>query len=357
MTVALWVLYGLFAFVALTNRLLMRRVGAVAPDPAAFAVLIPARNEAANLEELVPSLTGQGIRTYVYDDGSEDATAEVAARHGATVLRGAGHPPEGWTGKNHACHRLAQAAAEDFPGDWIVFLDADVRVSPDFGPALGSFLRRVGPRTPMVTGFGTMRSGHGIEPLFLGWVGWILLASNPFGIVARTGMGHNRFTNGQFGAWRTDLYAKLWPHEAVRDRILEDVLIGRLLARERVRVEVADLTRILTVRMYETWRQAFDGMSKNSYEIAGSSAGTLALAAFLLFAGWGWTLMGAAALWGLALFTFSGLLVAWTARTVVWPVLFMPILATIGAVTMVRSAVWHRRGAVHWKGRTYPGKR
>src|SRR5690606_29153987 len=56
----------------------------------------------------------------VVDDGSEDATAAVAAQHGARVI-GPGAPPPGWTGKAWACQR----GAEEASGDLLVFLDAD----------------------------------------------------------------------------------------------------------------------------------------------------------------------------------------------------------------------------------------
>ena len=60
------------------------------------------------------------------DDGSTDATAEVAARFGATVV--AAPPlPDGWLGKPWACDVGAGAAA----GDHLLFLDADTWLAPD----------------------------------------------------------------------------------------------------------------------------------------------------------------------------------------------------------------------------------
>lgn len=341
------VVYGLLAFVALTNLFLMRR-----PRPVGtgrdIVVLIPARDEAANLDRLLPTL--EGVPAIVFDDESSDGTAEIAAQHGATVLRG-GPLPEGWTGKNRACHELASAAIEATTAEWLLFIDADVYPSPEF---LGTMrgLATAHPQAGAITGFPTVLPGRGIEPLFLAWVGWILLTSNPYGIVSRTGMGHNRFLNGQVTMWRRDVYARLWPNAAVRSRIMEDVSMGRLLAREKVPVEVANLSRVLAVRMYEHWRQTLDGMSKNSHEVASSTPGTLALAALLLFLGWGWLLAG----WpGAALFWFGGLCVGLICRAPAWPALLLPLVPTIGAYTMLRSLVWHRRGTVRWKGRTYGG--
>lgn len=340
-------IYGLFALVAGLNLLLMPR-----PRPGEgpeTVVLIPARDEAENLERLLPAL--RDARVMVFDDESSDGTAEVAVRHGATVIRG-GPLPEGWTGKNRACHALAAAAIESTTAEWLLFLDADVRPEPEFVATMRGMAARAKPNVGAITGFPTVLPGRGIEPLFLAWVGWILLASNPYGLVYRTGRGHNRFLNGQVTLWRRDVYARLWPNEAVRSRVMEDVSMGRLLAKEGIGVEVANLSRVLAVKMYDTWRQTLDGMSKNSHEVAGNAFGTLALAALMLFLGWGWILGGP---WAAGLFWLSGALVALICRTPWWPMLFSPFVPTVGAFTLVRSLVWHRRGRVVWKGRSYKG--
>lgn len=348
MALAVTVFYALFAVVALLNLLLMRRPAPTAEE-AEVVVLIPARNEAENLERLIPSL-GQA-RVILYDDDSDDGTGDVASRHGATVIRG-GELPEGWTGKNWACHRLASAAIESEGAEWLLFIDADVRPGPAFVSTMSGMAAEAKPNIGAITGFPTILPGRGIEPLFLAWVGWILLASNPFGLVARSGMGHNRFLNGQVTMWRRDVYARLWPNEAVRHRVMEDVSMGRLLAKEGVGVEVANLSGVMSVKMYDHWRETLDGMSKNSHEVASSTLGTLALAALMLFLGWGWLLGGPSAA---IAFWASGLFVMLTCRVPVWPILLMPLIPTIGAVTLVRSLIWHRQGRVRWKGRTYEG--
>lgn len=341
MTFIVAAIYAYLAFIAVTNLLLMRR-----PDrrEGKVAALIPARDEEPNLRRLVPALIEQGFQVLVYDDESSDGTAAVASDAGATVLRG-GPLSEGWTGKNRACHELAKAAAEASDADLWVFLDADVLPLPGFREALVDLSRFA----PVVTGFPKVLPGRGIEPLFLAWVGWILLATNPFGLVSRTRMGHNRFTNGQVVLWRATLYTEIWPHERVRGAILEDVKVGRLLAKEGVRVEVANLSRVVAVRMYDTWRQTLDGMSKNSYEVTGSALGTILLALFLLGLSSAWVLVP----WTNLPFLISGLCVVLVCRTVLWPVLFMPLVPAIGAFTLLRSLWWRKTGRTVWKGRQY----
>jgi len=347
------IFYGLFAFVAVTNLLLMRRPKAPKGERASVAVLIPARNEAENLKGLLPSLVGKA-KVYVYDDESDDGTGDVAAALGATAIRAREVLPEGWTGKNRACHELALAASEDSDARWLLFLDADVRVTPDFFEGLQSLIEGPGKRCGVITGFPRIVPGRGIEPLFLAWVGWILLASSPYGLTGRSKVGHCRFTNGQFHLWRSDVYTSLWPNQQVRRHVLEDVAMGRLLAKENIAVEVANVSSILSVKMYDTWRETLDGMSKNAFEIAGSAVGSYGIAALLFAIGWLWLL----APWTYGLLVLSGLAAAATVRCrwFTFPVilLVMPTALTIGGYTVLRSVSWRKKGTVTWKGRTYP---
>ena len=150
-------LYGLLAFVAALNYFLMPRPRA--GEGPETVVLIPARDEAENLERLIPSLAG--TRVIVFDDESTDGTAEVAARHGATVIRG-GPLPEGWTGKNRACHALASAALEGTSAPWLLFLDADVRPAPEFVSTMRAMAARARPNVGAITGFPTVLPGQGV---------------------------------------------------------------------------------------------------------------------------------------------------------------------------------------------------
>jgi len=356
----LWLVYGLFAVVAVTNRLFMTRPGRRQVG-AKIVVLIPARDEEDNLKKLLPVLVPQAP-VYVFDDESRDNTAAVAFELGATVVRSQEKLIQGWTGKNRACHLLGQAAmATD--AEWFLFIDADVQTKPDFIEAVRWLCSQTRQRpnqgddakgpVGVITGFPTVIPGRGIEPLFLGWVGWILLATNPFGLVSRTGKGHNRFTNGQFHCWRRDVYERLLPNEAVRHHVLEDVMMGRLLAKHKVQVEVANVSEVLSVHMYDTWRETLDGMSKNSYEIMGSAGGTYAVALLLFAIGWLWLL----APWTYLAFVVSGLAVASIVRGprigyLVVP-FTLPLVLTVGSYTLVRSVAWRRKGTVVWKGRTY----
>jgi glucosyl-3-phosphoglycerate synthase len=87
--------------------------------------VIPARDEAATLAETLHGLRNiAGIsRILVVDDGSRDATAEIAHSHGAEVLSAS--PLERSRGKGQAL-RLGLAYARDQSPDAFLLADADL---------------------------------------------------------------------------------------------------------------------------------------------------------------------------------------------------------------------------------------
>ena len=131
--------FGILRLVIATlNLLLQERL----PQPKSreslpsLSVLIPARNEAHNIEALLSDLTHVEseclLEIIVCDDASEDSTAELVKtwmqRDSRIRLISSSGPPSGWLGKNHACHLLSRQAR----GRYLLFLDADVRLSPAF---------------------------------------------------------------------------------------------------------------------------------------------------------------------------------------------------------------------------------
>jgi 4-hydroxybenzoate polyprenyltransferase len=107
-----------------------------------LTVVVPAYNEAANIGDCVASILASeppcsAWRRLVVDDGSTDQTAALAeaalaAGSVASALLPAGPRPEGerWVGKNWACYQANRWLDQAGGSDWLLFLDADVRLEP-----------------------------------------------------------------------------------------------------------------------------------------------------------------------------------------------------------------------------------
>lgn len=83
-----------------------------------LSIILPAKNEAAGLQRTLPALRQAypGAQIIVVNDGSTDATAQIASDHGAIVVS---NPYS--MGNGAAIKRGARAAS----GDILVFMDAD----------------------------------------------------------------------------------------------------------------------------------------------------------------------------------------------------------------------------------------
>ncbi|AHE96978.1 glycosyltransferase family 2 protein [Thioalkalivibrio paradoxus] len=92
-------------------------------DPPHVSIILPANNEAASLRTLVGGIrkSHPDAEVIVVDDGSDDATAEVATDGGARVVR---HPYS--MGNGAAVKSGARAAT----GEILVFMDADGQHDP-----------------------------------------------------------------------------------------------------------------------------------------------------------------------------------------------------------------------------------
>ena len=107
--------------------------------PCRYAIVTPARNEAAFLEGTIASVVAQSVepvKWVIVSDGSTDATAEIADRHAAQhdwieVVRMAEHRDRNFAAKVTAFNAgLQQLRGLDY--DVIVALDADITFEPEY---------------------------------------------------------------------------------------------------------------------------------------------------------------------------------------------------------------------------------
>jgi glycosyltransferase involved in cell wall biosynthesis len=116
---------------------------AMFPSADNCGALIPCHDEAATVGTVAGLLQKLALRVIVVDDGSQDASAAVAADAGAQVVR---HPRR--LGKGAAL-ATGWAAAAAVQWEWVLMLDADGQHAPEDAPTL---LAAAGPDVPLVIG-------------------------------------------------------------------------------------------------------------------------------------------------------------------------------------------------------------
>lgn len=108
-----------------------KRRAALAPDPAVPrpGVLVVARDDASTVRQVVETAERTGLAVWVVDDGSEDATAEIARQAGARVLA---HPRRFGHGAAFLAGLRAMARAGHTHA---IRLEGDGRYAPEAVPA------------------------------------------------------------------------------------------------------------------------------------------------------------------------------------------------------------------------------
>jgi chlorobactene glucosyltransferase len=235
-----------------------------------ISIVVPARNEAANVERCVRSLLAQdypNLEVIAIDDGSTDATPAILAQLAATdsrlrVVRG-GQLPPGWTGKSHAVHVGVQSAR----GDWLLFVDADVILAPSAVSAAYLAARRH--RVALLS----LWAGQELvsfwecvlQPVIVG----MNQATDPFQRGNSARHPETAFANGQFILVERGAYERIGGHTAVRDEVVEDQMLARHFKRAGYPIMMLDGTRVLKTRMYSSLAGIWEGWSKNNFLMLG----------------------------------------------------------------------------------------
>lgn len=344
-------------------------------DVPSVAIIIPARDEAANIGRCLDGIAAQThpasrLKIIVVDDHSADGTfalaAAVAAKHSRiSVLRSPSLPP-GWVGKSHACWIGARAAGED--SDWLCFLDADVWAKPAL---VASALAVAGAHDLDLLSLAPRQELESFAERLVMPCGLYLLAFCQDLRTVQAPDSDEATATGQFMLIRRAAYEAVGGHAAVHRAICEDLMLARAVKRSGRRVLLADGRRLLATRMYTGWPTLWVGISKNLSEMLGGpwrtvafalAAVTLAWAAILLpvadaangYAGsaLAWRALGAATLGSAAAF---GLHIAGAAyfRIPFWYGLLFPLGYSAGAAIAADSIRRRLRGRITWKGRAY----
>jgi hopene-associated glycosyltransferase HpnB len=251
------------------------------PWPDVVAV-IPARNEAAMLPVVLPTLLGQdypgALTVIVVDDCSTDGTAEVAAAlggHGTLKVLAGAPLPAGWAGKVWA---MAQGLAAAGDSRYVLFTDADI--SWDQG-ALTDLVRAAqADDRDLVSQMALLRTATGWERVVVPAFVYFFAQLYPF---ARVNSPRSRTAAAAGGCMlvRRAALERSGGLEPIRGARIDDVALGQVIKRQRGRCWLGLSTEVVSVRPYprlaDLWqmvaRSAYIQLRYSPWLLAGTVAG------------------------------------------------------------------------------------
>ncbi len=267
---------GIFLFalllIEISNYIALRRIDSFSKPISGplVSILIPARNEELNIKQCVNSVLAQNyidFEVIVLDDNSSDATpqilAEIASREERLRLIRGEILPSGWTGKNWACHQLSQAAG----GDVLLFMDADTYMRP------ATLSATIGALKDNSTGLLSALPAEEIvtwgEKFIVPVIHWAIFCIMPLMLAFKKRIPAFSVSHGQYMCFTREAYNQMGGHAAVRNRIVEDKEITRLVVKAGIKWRLFDGTNVLSCRMYRTSKEASEGLIKNLFPFFG----------------------------------------------------------------------------------------
>lgn len=335
------------AFKARLNYLRLPELPPGGMPSADVTVIIPARNEAANIARVVQSFSD--VDVVVVDDGSSDGTADLARTAGAQVI--AAPPlPEGHMGKPSACQAGALASVTE----WLLFVDADTWYQPGFAGQLVAYAQRE--KLEMVSAFLHLQTGSFFEHVLLPYA-FALYFTGVNADHVNSAISREALANGQCLLIRRDTYRKLGGHASVATSVIEDVALARRAKQHGVNACVIRAEKYGHVRMYESLGAIWRGFEKNSFRfllvnpLSGAIVVTasIVLTSYLpviasLLNGGNWlAAAGFAVLPGLALMPWYG-----SSRAIFFTPLAIYLFQLIALSGMIKTLT---RRKTSWKGR------
>lgn len=247
-------------------RLRERVAGMRSPsDWPGLSIVIPACNEAQNIESALESLLAQdypGLEIIVVNDRSSDATGEIidcmAIRDTRVKPIHIQTLPAGWLGKVHALHQGAQRAK----GEWLLFCDADIHFAD------GSLKRTI------TYALHTRADLLALLPRVIANTFWLGMAVRSFGLLflyaTRAALVHRPDNDyfigvGAFNLVRREAFERTPGFEWLRLEPGDDAALGMMIKQAGGNLRFALAEEELSLIWYPNVRAMFKGLEKNMF--------------------------------------------------------------------------------------------
>jgi cellulose synthase/poly-beta-1,6-N-acetylglucosamine synthase-like glycosyltransferase len=340
---------------AIFNAITIVRPRAQGSQNLSFSILVPCRNEAENVSELVATLGGLDHPRYeviFIDDNSTDGTGEllrqaITNRPYMKVISAA-PLSDGWMGKPWALSQGLSHAAHDY----IVTVDADVRLAPDALSAMDAVLQRTGSDflSPYPSQTAVTMSERLVQPLLQ----WTWMTTVPLRLAMQSSRTSLAVANGQFLIVKKSALIAVGGFTAIQSSVLDDIDLARVLIHGGFRGGVCDGSKIASTRMYSSFSEIRAGYGKSMSTGFGGIFGSLALTLVMAISGllpfiysfFGSTMATAA----LLLVVTSRVVSSISSRSLIIDSLLHPISTIVFIYLLIYSNFFHSK--IMWKGRS-----
>ncbi len=329
------------------------------------SVIVPARDEERAIERTVRALLAQtwpALELIVINDRSTDSTGAILARLASEdprlIVVDNEEPPAGWLGKPWALHQGSLRAR----GELLLFVDADVVYEPDAVAAAVLHLQERG--VPMLSLFPRLIMRGFWEHIVMPNLAFFAFTMLPLWLSNRSRVRVLAVGAGTGNVIRRDVYDAVGGHETLRDAVVDDVGLARVVRSSGRPTEVVRGEDLVSVRMYEGLTEIVHGFTKNGFAVIGRSY--LNLIVFLTLGFVLHVVPFALALTG-DLISIASVTVLTLTRMILFVALRYrldnalvghPLMIAVWFVIMIRSA-WYTgvRRQLLWRGRTYDADR
>jgi len=326
-------------------------------DGIKISVLIPARNEEANIDACLNSVCSQNYKNLeiiILDDDSGDNTFSVAEKFSlkdnrVRVIKGK-NLAAGWVGKNWACKQLSDNAQ----GDFLLFIDADVRLMPEAIESAMSALEET--NVDMMSVFPKQIMNTTGEKVTVGIITWLMLAFLPVKQIYKSKSMRFSGAVGQFMMWKRESYFRSGGHESVKDKIVEDMETAKFLKRKGFKIILLLSDGLVQCRMYGSFKEGVDGFTKNAYPSTNSSAAEFFAILFFISASLLLPLLLAAAnhlyFYTLAVIILHRIIVSVIYReNILTGIILYPVQIIVMDYIAIRSYTAFKKNRLNWKER------
>ncbi len=230
------------------------------------SVIIPARDEERTIERTVYAMLRQSyplLEVIVVNDRSTDKTGStLAAIDDPRLIVVEGYePPAGWLGKPHALHLGAQRAG----GDLLLFVDADVIYERD---AVASAVARLEESGASMLSLLPYFEMHGFwEHVAMPNLLVVAFTMLPMWLANRTRLWVLGAGGGPGNLIQRADYDAIGGHASLKDAVVDDVALARLVRRNGRRTEIALADDLVSLRMYQGLSEIVEGFTKNAFAV------------------------------------------------------------------------------------------